>query len=402
MHFYNHKKSKKQVVIALAILALGSATGTVTMSSIASNTLGQQAIEAVKNEVDWQSQSEQELAALTIENVEQYSAYEMCEKYLNLLERKEITLEQYNRIIRNIDTKYRQLGKTFDSSVYLHKGEYQNYMTELQSGKYDNLVKTLSAKRSVSVPKGMDITSSQALILEMAKHVGTRWANGEGVSGEQNLRYSQTNYPEYTSDITGETYTVRTDCSGFVYTLLRELGCSYFQDSSSVPNTQTFTRLCGDGTLSLDPRLVVLPFDINSLQPGDIMVASKNERLTRWGTNEPLLTASGLPIRRGHTEVFVKWANQQPAELLQAVDGSHPGSQTSTQQVSIASSAEASRSQDTDDKRVMEVYSWGSTSQVERSFTDKTQYIPLESAKDYNYTYIIRFIGGYDLWQQAE
>ena len=137
MHFYNHKKSKKQVVIALAILALGSATGTVTMSSIASNTLGQQTIEAVKNEVDWQSQSEQELAALTSENVEQYSAYEMCEKYLNLLERKEITLEQYNRIIRNIDTKYRQLGKTFDSSVYLHKGEYQNYMTELQSGKYD-------------------------------------------------------------------------------------------------------------------------------------------------------------------------------------------------------------------------------------------------------------------------
>ena len=100
MHFYNHKKSKKQVVIALAILALGSATGTVTMSSIASNTLGQQTIEAVKNEVDWQSQSEQELAALTSENVEQYSAYEMCEKYLNLLERKEITLEQYNRIIR--------------------------------------------------------------------------------------------------------------------------------------------------------------------------------------------------------------------------------------------------------------------------------------------------------------
>lgn len=407
------------------------------------------AVTVIKNEIDWVAQSN-EIDQLTLADVNDNSAYTLCEKYLDLLARDEISLSDYTTIINKISTKFSSLGMPFDKSTYLYKGQYRQYMTELKSGKYDNLVKTLASENQASIPKGLELTSSQKLILEMAKHVGSRWANGIGISGGTNLRYSQTMYPKYTSDLTGETYTVRPDCSGFIYTVLRELGCTEFQNYSSVPNTQTFTGLAGSGELALDPRLEVIPFSPEALQPGDIMVASKNERLTCWGTNIPYVTADGYPIRKGHTEIFVRWVDPNASHTVTTVTNVAPQAPQETEQNTEPQTTQQSTPQTTqqteqevgpgyvaetveeivpetpeesaqsdaldiilaeDDNNngvqvkettqsaVMEVYSWGSTGQVETSFVNANQYTPLNSTKAYNYSYIIRWRGGYDLWQ---
>lgn len=315
----------------------------------------------------WLTECKRELEYINEETVKQHSPYLLSEKYLNLLTNGDITQQDYEECIRSIARKFNGYSIPFDKDLYIHKGAYQSYIADLTSGRYNNLVDILKAERGLSVPSNKILTSSQALVLEMTRHTGVRWASGLGIANNEPLRYSQTKYTSYTSDITGDTFSIRPDCSGFVYTILRELGCDRvkYRHAGDGYNTQSLVDLCSSGELSLDPRIKVIPFNVNELKPGDIMVASVDERLTRWGTNTPYVNSEGNPIRKGHTEVFIEWASPEAEEA----------------------------------KTTMYVYSWGSTSQVNAQFVDADTYKPLLKNNPYNYTYIIRFIGGYDLWQ---
>lgn len=340
---------------------LGSLLVTTVLLTFNTMNLSAMAVETASYtaKVDWIQECVKSAQQLTSETATKEQWSYLHEKYLALLTNEDISLEQYQTCLKILSTAFKGYGLGESQGSYEDNGVSQYYAQQLRQGVVNKLYAKL--REGGYLPEYPTKSKSEALMLGLAQYTAFRWANGQGIENGENLRYSQTSQAGYQSDLTGERYVIRPDCSGLVFTLLKELGCRGLESRNiQGSNTQTLVTLCRNGELAKDPRIKVLEFDPNILQSGDIMVTSVDEPLTVFGTAEPYTTELGTPIRKGHTEVFVDWADQSTNETL--------------------------------------VWSWGSTQQVISEFTGEKA-TPLAKSNAYNYKYIIRFMGGFEAWE---
>lgn len=262
-------------------------------------------------------------------------------------------LDMYDlkKVLYELEYTYSNLGINIDKNVYLAKFQQENYQENWNLGTYDKYLESIWGYGNLGNPYNYKATHSGEMVLATAYAVAESWT--KGTSGEP-LRYSQTSFSMYSSRISDKVFKVRPDCTGFCYTILKELGCTIIDSESCEDGFYSgrMINMCKSGEMETDPNLLVLPFNVNSLRPGDIMVTSKTETLTRWGTQEYYSS------REGHAEVFVGFPDEN-------------------------------------DKSIIDVWNWGSTNSVNNNFPVNAEvFIPQRKHHPYNYTYIIRYIGG--------
>lgn len=314
----------------------------------------------VNSSKDWVQECTKELEQVQQGTATGQQAKILCEKYLMLLTNGDIGLEQYITCLKAVNEKFNTFGVPIDYEYYYENGVGQDYAQQLSNGDVRQLYDKL--RDGGYLPTYPTLSKSESLMLGLAQYTACRWANGQGVQDGLRLRYSQALQVNYLSDLTNKNYMIRADCSGLIYTLLNEIGCRGVVDKAiSGFNTQTMVNLCKNGVLDSDPRIEVLDFNADRLRSGDIVVTSVDEPLTKFGTSDPYVGEDGIPIRKGHTEVFIGWANRDLNETV--------------------------------------VWSWGSNQQVESEFTGEKA-VPLVKSNAFNYSYIIRFMGGFEAWEK--
>jgi hypothetical protein len=260
---------------------------------------------------------------------------------------EKIDMFTFKQILSMLEYTYNKYGVYSDKNEYLRLYQNEFYQHSWEDGIYDKYMASILGYGNLGNPYGYKATVSGDMVLAVADS----WT--KGTSGEK-LRYSQTQESLYTSVISDKQFIVRPDCTGFCYTVLKELGCTVI-DSETLNEgfySGSMVRMCRSGEFETDPNIQVLPFDVNILQAGDIMVTAKTERLTKWGTTEAY---DGV---EGHAEIFVGFPDEN-------------------------------------DKSVIDVWNWGSYSAVENNFpVDAESFTPQRKHPSYNYTYIVRYIGG--------
>lgn len=282
----------------------------------------------------------------TLENLD--AAYR---KVGYLWQTEKLDMFTFKQILCMLEYSYKEFGVYKDKNDYLR--EYQNnyYQYAWDTGVYDEYIASMWGYGSLGNPYGYKTTPNGDMVLATAYAVADSWS--KGASGEV-LRYSQTNTSIYNSVISDRVFRVRPDCTGFCYTVLRELGCTIVDSGRLCEGfySGSMVSMCRSGEMETDPNLQVYPFDVEILQPGDIMVAAKTDRLTRWGTTED------FPESHGHAEIFVGFPDEN-------------------------------------NHSVVDVWNWGSDSTVNNNFPlDQEVYYPQRKSPSYNYTYIIRYVGG--------
>lgn len=264
---------------------------------------------------------------------------------------EKIDMYTFNQILTMLEYTYKQYGVESDKNDYLKVYLNECYQHSWEVGIYDDYMSSIYGYGSLGNPYGYKATPSGDMVLATAYAVADSWT--KGTSGES-LRYSQTKMSMYDSAISDKVFLIRPDCTGFCYTILKELGCKVV-DTMTIRDgfySGSMVQMCRNGVFESDPTIKVIPFDVNQLEPGDIMVTAKTERLTRWGTTE---SYSGV---EGHAEIFVGFPDEN-------------------------------------NKTIIDVWNWGSSDGVNRNFPVESEvFIPQRKAHPYNYTYIIRYIGG--------
>lgn len=268
-----------------------------------------------------------------------------------LWETEKLDMFTFKQILCMLEYSYKEYGVIKDKNEYLK--EYQNnyYQYAWDSGVYDEYIASMWGYGSLGNPYGYKTTPNGDMVLATAYAVADSWT--KGTSGEV-LRYSQTSTSIYNSVISDKVFRVRPDCTGYCYTILKELGCTVIDSESLYEGfySGSMVRMCRTGEMESDPNLKVLPFNVEDLEPGDIMVAAASDRLTRWGTTEPFYES------HGHAEIFVGFPDEN-------------------------------------DHSMIDVWNWGSKENVNRNFPlDAEYFVPQRKHHPYNYTYIIRYIGG--------
>lgn len=262
-----------------------------------------------------------------------------------------IDMFTFKQILCMLEYTYEQVGVYSDKNEYLRLYQNELYQHSWDEGVYDEYMASILGYGNLGNPYSYTTTPSGDMVLATAYAVADSWT--KGTSGEQ-LRYSQSQWSVYDSVISDKVFKVRPDCTGFCYTVLKELGCTIVDSELLCEGfySGSMVEMCKNGEFESDPTIKVLPFDVNLLQPGDIMVASKTERLTQWGTTEP------YNRREGHAEIFVGFPDEN-------------------------------------DKSLIDVWNWGSRDTVNTNFPqDAETFTPQRKHHPYNYNYIIRYVGG--------
>lgn len=267
-----------------------------------------------------------------------------------LYETEKIDVYTFRQILNMLEYSYSQFMVYVSKDSYLQSYMNAYYQHSWDKGVYQDYVSTVLGYGNLGNPYGYNATASGEALLATAYAVGSSWARGESTSYP--LRYSQTSFPLYTSVISNQQFTVRPDCTGFCYTVLKELGC---QSADAVDDgifySGSMVTACEDGTFEADPNLEVIPFAVEELQPGDIMVTSHAKSITSWNSDAPHSS-------QGHAEIFVGFP-------------------------------------DPNNHSTIDVWNWGGRSVVEANWpTNQETYIPERKSPSYKFSYIIRYVGG--------
>lgn len=299
----------------------------------------------------WRNKFEEHCSLLTKDKATEENLVYQYELAGYLWRTKKLDMYDLKKVLYELEYTYLNFGIFKDKNVYLAKFQKENYQENWNLGTYDKYLESIWGYGNLGNPYNYKSSHSGEMVLATAYAVAESWT--KGTSGEK-LRYSQETYSIYSSQISDKVFQVRPDCTGFCYTILKELGCTIIDSESCKDGFYSgrMVNMCKSGEMETDPNLMVLPFNVNSLKPGDIMVTSKTETLTKWNTQE------SYGAREGHAEVFVGFPDEN-------------------------------------DKSVIDVWNWGSTNSVNNNFPVNAEtFLPQRKHHPYNYTYIIRYIGG--------
>lgn len=268
-----------------------------------------------------------------------------------LYESESIDAYTFRQILNMLEYSYSQYGVYVAKDEYLKASMNAYYEHSWDRTSYSDYISTLFGYGNLGNPYGYNATPSGEILLATAYAVGSSWARGESTNTP--TRYDQGAFPLYTSVISNKQFTVRPDCTGFCYTILKELDCQSVDavDADGIFYSGSMVTACENGTFAADPNLEVLPFEVEALQPGDIMVTSDAKTVNFWGSDRKY-------GRNGHAEIFVGFPDENNHSII-------------------------------------DVWNWGGRSVVEKNWPiNQETYIPERKAPTYNFSYIIRYVGG--------
>ena len=266
-----------------------------------------------------------------------------------LYETEKIDAYTFRQILNMLEYSYSQFGVYVSKDSYLESYMNAYYMHSMDRGVYQDYISTILGYGSLGNPYHYDATTSGEVLLATAYAVASSWARGESTA--EPLRYSQSQSPMYTSPITGEQFEVRPDCTGFCYTVLRELGVQVDLIDSGIFWSGSLVDACDAGALDADPLVEVIPFSVDELQPGDIMVTSWDKTVKVWN-------GDAIYGSHGHAEIFVGFPDEN-------------------------------------NRNIIDVWNWGGHDVVNKNWpVNQDVYTPERKTPSYNYSYIIRYVGG--------